>query len=446
MSNIPNLRDFETIRKERDAIVHEMLACCTRTEEGYSVKGISNVNRKMQNEAILGYELMIERGFEKKYDNLRYAFYSHISPLGDPTLDLAIQSLLGKETATFEDCVRILEDNLHHIEKMDLHHFHIHIILNATPDMNFTPLELPVGDAIVQIRHISDLSPELHNQAVIDEIHSIQQIVGFRYLSDNRLVLSVSIEARNKFYATKIAKQLKDFTLGLIDISNHYSSNPLTIIGVPGPVDTIDALLTFILDETGDYHGAFYSDDNPKDSSCSISAEVLTETMRKYSNAPKDVQVILRQGFSAYHHGIIEKEPSFAFMYFWSCLEIILLKKKRLEHHSMLNRFFLLILEPKLIHEYELDQLHSLRNQLLHEAGYHRIGQYQRNMLKRYVESALEFFLFNLSHLTKSQIELFYNEFNCHPSEFKRKRRPEDTVVFDLIKKLREQRPSEATN
>lgn len=445
MNTIQNLRELKEIQGERDTIVQELLACHTRTEGGYSVNGISNVHNVMRNETILGYELMITEGFEKKYDDLRYAFPSGPSPLKDPALDQAVENLLGRETATFNDCVKALEENLHQIEQIELRQFHVHMILNATPDMDFNPVRLSVGDAVVQIRLIPALSPEFGKPEVIKDIRRIQQAVGFQIISGNRLVLSVSIEARNEFYAKKIAEELKDFTLGLIDISNHYASNPVTIIGVPSPIDTIDAILIFILDETGDYHGAYYTDEKPKDSSCSIRAEHLTETVRKYSNAPEDVQIILRQGFSAYHHGIIEKRPAFAFMYFWSGLEIILLKKKRLDHHSMLNRFFRLLMEQKSIHEFELDQLLGLRNQLMHEAAYHLIGQYQRNMLKGYVESALEFFLFNLSHLTRSQIELFYKQFDCSPSEFKRKHSPEDIIVFDLIKKLREQKPSEAT-
>jgi hypothetical protein len=398
----------------------------------------------MQDSAILGYELMIEEGFEKKFDDLQYAFYSQGSPIQDGPLGHIITALVGSQDPTFADCVRLLEEKILEIEKINLRRFHIHMILNASPAMDFSPMILPAGGANVQIRHISDLSPELHNPAVIDEVRAIQERVGFHFLSDNRLVLTVSIDARNKFYAAKIAQQLKDVTLGLIDLANHHSSNPITIIGVPGPIDTKDAPLIFILDDEGEYHGAFYTDEKPKDSDCPIDVVFLTESMRKYSNAPPEVQETLRQGFSAYHRGIIEKDPAFAFTYFWACMEKILLKTKELDHHSMLIRFFRLLREPKLIHEIELNQLHELRNYVSHEAAYHLIGQYQRNLLKMYVDNAMKFFLFNISDLNKSQIELFYNNFGCHRNEFKRSRPSDEATVYARIKSIREPVPEEA--
>lgn len=112
----------------------------------------------------------------------------------------------------------------------------------------------------------------------------------------------------------------------------------------------------------------------------------------------------------------------------------------------MLNRLYQLIIQQNLIHEFEIDHLLELRNAIIHDAAYHKVGPYHRSLIKLYVESILGFFLFKLSHLTRSQMELFYKNFDCDHSEFKQKRSPEDEVVFDLIKTLRESTPLEATN
>ncbi len=131
-------------------------------------------------------------------------------------------------------------------------------------------------------------------------------------------------------------------------------------------------------------------------------------------------------------------------MYFWSSLEQILLKDENLRHPDMLNRLYRLILTQSLVHEFELYQLLELRNALMHDAAYHRVGPYHRSLLKLFTGPILGFFLYNLADFTKDQIDLFYNNFDCHKNEFKRKRPPEAAAVFARIKGMRESTKAEA--
>jgi hypothetical protein len=451
MSSVENIRRIKEIRKiktERDTIVQNALACRTLQDGNIVTTGISNVQQMMLNDAILSFEVMVAEGYEQRLDKICYSYPpSGSSPIADFSLIEVMKNLKGRGASTFAECMEEVEIEYRRLEELPLIRYDVHMVLNVVPFEDFLPLTLSMGDATVQIRSTQELRTVLSNEDVLAEKRKIEKKVGFRYSLDNRIFLTVSLQARNAVYAGKIAVDLRDFVLALIDLSKHERSMPLLSSGPIGAIDSLDSTIGFILDEKSGYHGALYQSENLDDVTISIDRDAVIEATDKYSRASTDAQQIIRRAFSAYHQGITEKNPSFAFMYFWSSLEQILLKDDNLRHPDMLNRLYRVILNPSLLHEFEIGQLLELRNALIHDAAYHRVGPYHRSLLKLFTEPILWFFLYDISDFNKGQLDLFYNKFGCHKNEFKRPRSSdEEAAVYARIKKIRESAPLKVSN
>lgn len=60
------------------------------------------------------------------------------------------------------------------------------------------------------------------------------------------------------------------------------------------------------------------------------------------------------------------------------------------------------------IHEYQIERLYKLRNNLVHTGSYSEITQFDRNVMKGYVEKLFEFFMFHFSKHSYSEINMCY--------------------------------------
>ncbi|WP_440950240.1 hypothetical protein [Methanosphaerula subterraneus] len=445
MDAIKKLRRLDELHAERDTIVQNALAACTLKDGKLTTNGITNIQRMIQYKAILTLELMITEKYEERFDEIRFLPYPNPSPLMDLTLSGVIIKLKENGASTFEEFRKKMDEEIHQLNQQELIQYHVHMILNAIPEDTFVPLTFSLGDTTIQIQNVRDLDSVLSHEKFLVEKNKIEELVGFQFPMENRLCFSVSLPARNEFYASKIAQTMRDFFLGLIEWTNHYHSMPILVSGPNEPIDTLDSSIGFILDENHTFHIAFYTAESLRGIRCPIDNDSISNAIHHYSLASNDGKQVLLGAFSTFHYGITESKPAFAFMYFWSSLEQILLKENALRHPDMLNRLYQLIIRQNSIHEFEIDHLLELRNALIHDAAFYRVRPYHRSLIKLYLDTILGFFLSELSPLTLRQIELFYKKFNCHPSEFKRKDSPEDAVVFALIKKLRDQIPSEAT-
>ena len=386
---------------------------------------------------------MITEGFEKRLEELRYSLpFPNDYPFINHWLVDILKRLKVSGTGTFDDVIRELEIEFARIEQESLKRFRIHMVINAIPEADFSPLNFSFEDAEIKIRKIEDLDSIFSQPEIVNLIERESEEVGYHYPIENRLCLSVSYIARNRHYAQKIAEDIRDFTLALIELSNHRSI-PLFRLGGPivdSAISNLDSVLSVIIDEEENSTYLFFNNEKLDASKTPVNREDILTAVEKYIRASPDGQQILRNAFSAHHHGITEKRPGFAFIYFWTSIELILGKKDDLRHPDMLNWLFRLIHDQSLIHEFELAQLLEIRNDLLHEAMYHRVGNYQANLIRIYAARILYLFLFQLADLNRDQIELFYKNYGCHKNEFKRKRSQDEAVVFDRIKTLRESR------
>jgi hypothetical protein len=381
---------------------------------------------------------MVTEGYEKRFDAIRYSFPPYgASPAMDFSLVGVMKNLKARGASTFAECLEEMEKEFVRIEQQPIIRYDVHMVLNIVSFEDLPDLTLQLGDASVLIRSTQKLGGIFSNDDALAKKREIEQRVGFRYSLDNRLLLTVSLPARNAYYAAKIAMDIRDFVLAIVELSKHERSMPIISSGPIGAIDNLDSTIGFIFDETNAFHQAFYRSEKLDDVTISIDQDSVTEAAKKYSKASPDGQHIIRRAFSAYHQGITEESPSFAFMYFWSSLEQILLKDENLRHPDMLNRLYRLILTQSLVHEFELNQLLELRNALIHDAAYHRVGPYHRSLLKLFAEPILWFFLYDLADFNRDQIDLFYNNFDCHKNEFKRPRPPDEAVVFQRIKLMR---------
>lgn len=439
MATDDELKDLKELRGERDTIVQNVLASCTDEDGKLKTTG-RNIVRQVLNDAILKYEVMIGERFEEQFDAIRFASRvpcASPSTLADFTLTNAIKGLRESGATTFDDLLKEMDKEIGNLAQRPLIRFDVHMVLNAIPEEGFSPLTLAVGDTNVQLRKTQDIDKVFSHAGVIAERDKIRQRVGFEHPIWDRLCLSVSLQARNDWYAVKAAQEIRDLLLALIELPIHERSMPLWNNGPTDAIDSLDSTLTFVLDETGTYHGACYGYETPLARRLRIDSKGLRDSLDRYSAAPADTQEIVKRAFSAFHHGVTEKNPAFAFIYFWSSLEQILLKDKDLKHFPMLQRLYRIVIAPNLIHQFELGQLLGLRNAIIHDAEYYRVGPYQRDLIKLYTESILHFFLFELADFTTDQIRLFYKEFNCHKNEFKRPRPPDEAAVFQRIESMR---------
>jgi hypothetical protein len=443
LTKIRNIRQIKEIHADRDIIVKNALDCCTIRDGQLIISGPSNISSLNYSNAIINFELMVTEGFEKRLEDLRYSLpFFNDYPLTNQWISEILKRLKDQGKNSFDDVIREMEAEFERIERESIKRFDIHVIINAMPEADFSSMSFPVDDAEVKIQLFDDLDTAVLTTQIIDMIEKESDEVGYPSPIENRLCLSISFISRNRHYAQKKGKDIQDFALSLIELANH-KSIPLFKLG--GSIDysapsNLGSVFSLIINE--EEHVIYLQFNNEKldASKTSINREDILTAIEKYMQATPEGQQILRYAFSAYHHGITEKRPGFAFIYFWTSIEIILGKRGDLRHLDMLNWLFRLLPDQSLIHEFELGQLLKIRNDLLHEAVYHRVGIFQANLIRMYSARLLDFFLFHLSDLTRSQIELFYSNYDCHKNEFKRKRASDESIVFDRIKMIRESR------
>lgn len=436
-----SLRRLEELHAERDAIVQNYLATCTFEDGKLTTKGLTNLTQQMLNDAILKFGVMVEEGFEQRFDDIRFSPRlpcASPSELADFTLVNAIKGLKQSGSVTFHDLLGEMDTEIANLERRPILRHDVYMVLNAVPEEGFSPLTLAVGDAEVHLGKAQDIDEALSRADVVADRTKIAERVGFEHPIEGRLCLSVSLQARNDWYAGKTAQEIRDLVLALIELPMHERSMPLWTSGSTDAIDSLDSTVSFILDEKGGYHGGYYSYENPRARVIHIDRDSLIEGANRYSRASPDAQPIVRRAFSAFHHGITEKNPSFAFIFFWSALEQILLKEQNLDHFSMLQRLYRVIVRPSLIHEFEIGQLYKVRNAIIHDAEYYRAGPYHRNLIKLYTEPMLRFFLLNLADFNRDQIRLFYQKFDCQKMKRKPKHKhgKEEAAVFDRIREI----------
>ncbi|MPN51607.1 hypothetical protein SDC9_199255 [bioreactor metagenome] len=128
----------------------------------------------------------------------------------------------------------------------------------------------------------------------------------------------------------------------------------------------------------------------------------------QFNKADVKIKEIIHDSMEQYHIGLKENSSSRSFLGFWTTLEILTLKNKDLSHFKVKERLKSVI-KMNSIHEYQIERLYNLRNKLVHTGKDSEISQFDRNLMKSYVEVLFQYFMFNFSKYSYSEIGTIYD-------------------------------------
>jgi len=198
--------------------------------------------------------------------------------------------------------------------------------------------------------------------------------------------------------------------LYFISYSKTFRRRTFSLIGFSKPLIELKLNYIFVFEDDA-YSECYYFEDT-----CEVNKyydledsdiKNLNTMISQFNEADAKIKEIIHDSMEQYHLGLKEKTSSRSFLNFWTTLEILTLKNKDLSHFKVKERLKSII-NMNDIHEYQIERLYNLRNNLIHNGRHSSISQFDRNLMKSYVELLFQFFMFNFSKHSYSEIEILY--------------------------------------
>lgn len=425
------------LEQYRDVLVQDLITVNTSDGEGFRVDDIKNFTKFLQNKTALTHELMHEEGFKEQFDQLRYAFPRSHNPMTDFTLNPVLSKLPKGTSATFGNLVGLMQEKVNEIGKLPLQPFNIYFITDSQPDSSFSSLTVTLDDIIIEVKRIEDFKDTLTDESFVIKQKELEEFIGIAYPANSVHCIHMEILARNHHYAIQKGIQYVRFILGLIGLVNNFQNMFMTFSSFsmcynksPSPV------LLFVGNKDKNCIDILGWKYDKVQLNCPVNLVALDQICSVYVKGTLDSRDILFSAINSFYTGLHEDNENYAFLAFWASLERICLYDLSLSHDKVLNRVFSIFRHPRKINEFELTRLLRLRNEAIHSWKYDAIGEYERDLIKNYTELMIDFFMWNLMQLNKSEIELFFTKFHCTQKELDHHQQS-DIKVFNLIKKLR---------
>lgn len=386
-----------------DQILKKILDSMTITPEGviqwHGFHG-TEYNRHL---SLLLSNLMLDNKFQSRLNNLRYYLTSENDIFFGSELTSIFKMMKQENKFSFNEFKEKLNYLLDKIEKDSK---------PAKYDLYY-PINIKTEEK-TEIIKFRDVQIELKK---FEEIKNIFEDTKLKESFKDKLTkfkyeyIKVTILARNQNYAEQVATKYANLIVGIIAYFQNYRHAPVTIIGIPKELTELKLNYIFAFKEGG-YSGHYYFDDKSDERKIyqlnKQDVTNLNDFIKMFNTADKKIQEIVYKSMSSYYLGLTERRVNISFFNFWIALEIISLKKKGIPHIEIIRRLKSILINLTPLEEHKIDKLYSIRNNLVHDGSYN-ISQYDRNLLKIYVEIMIEFFMYRLSKFNTQEIQSIFN-------------------------------------
>lgn len=274
----------------------------------------------------------------------------------------------------------------------------------------YYPINIKTNSQIDIIK-FRDIHIEIKSYDEVKDLLEVDKLKErFQFTKSKYKYIKVTIWARNHNYAQKIATKYVEIILGFIAFSQNYGRETITIIGHLQELTQLKLNYIFLFRE-GNYFIGYSFDDKSDDKKIydltGTDISNLNKLLTQFNNAKQEIQEILSKAISVYYSGLAEKDIEYSFFNFWKALEAITLKKKGIPHIEIAKRLKSALINITKLDEHKIDRIYSLRNNLVH-GGIYNINQYDRNLLKSYVEYMIAFFMFKLIKYNIEEIQTIF--------------------------------------
>jgi hypothetical protein len=346
---------------------------------------------------------MFDDSFERKLNGIRYHFGSDNNPFFGNEFNSIFRDLKSEANPSFNLFKQKLDAELERIKiNVKVRKFDLYYPVNIQTGKKIDILKFK--DASIQILDYSDVKEKLESDE-LSEALKFEKFTKSRYKYVN-----VTTWARNKEYAQVRSTKYVEVILGFIALSQNFGSTSLTLFGTPEPLTQVKLRYVFVF-SSGSFNGYYYfqdrTDANKFYELTDRDVKNLNELLDQFNNVNGQMQEIIYKGLSSYYAGLLDNNLSYSYLNLWTALEVISLKSKNLSHAELIKRVKATRLELTSLESHQIDRLYSLRNNLVH-SGYSKITQYDRNLLKAYVESMIIFFMFDLTKYNIDEINQIF--------------------------------------
>lgn len=412
----------------RDEILKKILDSMTITDKGviqWQGFGSSEYKRYL---SLLVSELMLDKKVQSKLHKLRYGFTSENDVFFGSELNSIFKEMKEEKKDNYSEFMTKLDSLLEKIKQDSKpEKFELYYPINIKTDEKIDAIKF--RDVEIEIKSYEEIKDLLEDEA-LKEKFKFQKLTKSKYK-----YIKVILYARNKNFAEQTATKYANLILGFISYSQNYGNSSVTIIGIPKELTQLKANYIFVF-KSDIFQGYYFFEDKSDDkkvydlSKADISN--LNKFVEKFNKADSKIQEILFKTINLYYSGLTEKRINYSFLNFWTALEIIALKKKGIPHFEIIKRLKSILVNLKPLEEHKIDRIYSLRNNLIHDGAYN-ISQYDRNLMKIYIEFFIEFFLSNLTDYNIQEIQTIFQFIQKDNTTLKNSK-----SLIDFVIKLRE--------
>ncbi len=387
----------------RDEILKKILDSMSITDQGtIQFQGLasSEYNRHL---SLLMSELMLDSKIQSRLHQLRYGFNSENDVFFGYELISIFKEMKEESKEKYNEFMNkldILLDKIKQDSKPEK--FELYYPINIKTDGKIEIIKF--RDVEIEIKSYNEIK-YLFESAEFKEKFKLEKLTKSKYR-----YIKVVLWARNKTFAEQIATKYATLILGFVAYSQNYGNFSVTIIGIPKELTQLKLNYIFVFKGYA-YLGHCYFDDRSDNKKVYNLSQPdisnLNKFVKQFNKIDNKIQEILFKVMNLYYSGLTEKRINYSFLNFWMGLEIIALKKKGIPHYEIIKRLKSILVNLKPIEEHKIERIYSLRNNLIHDGAYN-VSQYDRNLLKIYVEIFIEFFIFELSDYNIQEIQTIF--------------------------------------
>lgn len=385
---------------KNDIILKELFKVFTKKENnGFSFTRVSEWEQYRKFLTFLKLLSLEENKIKRKLEYMRYHFESFTE-----AMDILV--LLQKQnTPDYELFIKLLYEKLDEIQSNScIEKYTLYYPINITT-LKSKINEFRIGDIAINILSYLDAKNDIDDETLENEVFKPEGIDKTKHQ-----YAKVTVWSRNVGYAQRKVTQYVNLLLCFISYSKKLKKTSTTFSGPSKPLIELELNYIFVFKNNAYYVHHHFEDTSRATEFYNLEdtdIENLNLMLTQFNGADRKIKEIINNSMNQYCLGLREKIISSSFLSFWTSLEILTLKEKSLPHNEVKNRLKSVI-KMNDIHEYQIERLYKLRNKLVHTGNHFEITQFDRNLMKGYVEKLFEFFMFNFSKYSYSEIDASY--------------------------------------
>lgn len=391
---------------DQDIILKELFNVISLNDSpGMAVTGFNEIQKYHKFLLLLKSESLEEDVIKRKLEHMRYYFRFENEPVFIEADDILI-FLKQQQTPVYKLFIDLLYKKLDDMQRtLDIKNYVLYYPINVNKLKNEIT-EFQIEDIKISLLNYSDVKKHIDDQDLENKVFKVNHINKTRYR-----YAKVSIWSRNREYAQKKATRYVELMLFFISYSKTFRKTSFVPFGIPKPLTELKLNHIFVFEDDV-YSAHYYFEDTSKVTKYydleDNDFENLNTMISQFNKADVKIKEIIHDSMEQYHIGLKENSSSRSFLGFWTTLEILTLKNKDLSHFKVKERLKSVI-KMNSIHEYQIERLYNLRNKLVHTGKDSEISQFDRNLMKSYIEVLFQYFMFNFSKYSYSEIGTIYD-------------------------------------